>query len=449
MTDTTPHRVLLAPTLDLALTVDADVTVECEFGATVVCGRVATFAHHVPSAAHNPSPCANSRVDRSARHIKSATVLLSHIDLDSIGGALRALDALPTWPDFWNLAGAVDVRGPHRLTNALDAIGVTSRRDRASLTDALRAFWAWGRSRPRFPRDVVSDVTAEVLLARDVIEALCARLVDGVESPEVDRWVSEGRMAAAAEDALESSSRRRCVASRWNGRSDVDTVRVVCREADQFVAHLHRIGKDTDVVGTASLDTRTGAITIALADPVPGVSCAAVARSLWGADAGGHVGIAGSPRGQVMPEEDVERAAQALANAVVEARANPTEVPETPERWIPARQAHALNGWNCSTGVHDAVLALTRPADVRAVVLEVPAVRWGESGRVEAHIAILGVLHEDGENGNRVTVPLGSLPAVRLPVPSWVFNPDEPALPPVAKWMTVDEASIAWTAFTT
>ena len=59
-----------------------------------------------------------------------------------------------------------------------------------------------------------------------------------------------------------------------------------------------------------------GNITISLADPIPGVSCRDIVQGLWGPLAGGHAGIAGSPRGQVMSDEDVAAVVKALEAAL-------------------------------------------------------------------------------------------------------------------------------------
>ena len=57
-----------------------------------------------------------------------------------------------------------------------------------------------------------------------------------------------------------------------------------------------------------AFNQRTGAITVSLADPIEGVSCREIVQDLWGPDAGGHDGIAGSPRGVRMGFGDVSAA---------------------------------------------------------------------------------------------------------------------------------------------
>ena len=94
-------------------------------------------------------------------------------------------------------------------------------------------------------------------------------------------------------------------------------VRCAPTERD-FVNHLYEAFTDKGMVvgrGIVSYNP-AGSITVSLADPVPGVSCRVLVQRLWGALAGGHDGIAGSPRGQVMMQSDVESAVQALEDAL-------------------------------------------------------------------------------------------------------------------------------------
>jgi hypothetical protein len=69
-------------------------------------------------------------------------------------------------------------------------------------------------------------------------------------------------------------------------------------------------------VGIVAYNDSLGSITISLADPIKGVSCREVVQTLWGQQAGGHDGIAGSPRGQIMTELDFKNAINAFSQAV-------------------------------------------------------------------------------------------------------------------------------------
>ena len=111
-------KVLLAPNLPLAVELTPDITVEAEYGSTVVWGRHYTAAHHQPSGPFMgrhlaggtaPSPCNDTRIPL----LETGVILVSHLDLDTVGGVLRALHHArmlfqPTFQSFWDLAEAVD-----------------------------------------------------------------------------------------------------------------------------------------------------------------------------------------------------------------------------------------------------------------------------------------------------------------------------------------------------
>jgi hypothetical protein len=74
-------------------------------------------------------------------------------------------------------------------------------------------------------------------------------------------------------------------------------------------------------VAVVAHNKHVGTITVSLESPIPGVSCRDVVQKLWGELAGGHAGIAGSPRGQVMDEFDVDTAVLQLEAAIIRAQA--------------------------------------------------------------------------------------------------------------------------------
>lgn len=95
---------------------------------------------------------------------------------------------------------------------------------------------------------------------------------------------------------------------------------VIRREAGCFVNHLYTAPNGEVGSAVVALNTATGAVTVSLADPIPGVSCVEIVQALWGPLAGGHAGIAGSPRGRVMTRDDLEAAVHAARYTVVSAR---------------------------------------------------------------------------------------------------------------------------------
>jgi hypothetical protein len=299
-----PVRVLLAPSADLARKAMADenvlLTVEAEYGGFVAEGRLYTAAHHQPAGTKyagthvggtRPSPCNDANIPL----LEDGVILVSHVDLDTFGGCLRALgndanlfEGRGIW--FWPLAEWVDVRGAHKLGQS-GASEVNLAR--------LHAFWAWSKaSIPRLPRDQVSDVTA---LVRSAGEAIL-RILDG-----------DAELLAAGEAlrASEADLNRRSFL-----RREGQIIVRIAGFARDFCNHLYADPDGVPGVAVACYNRELGSVTISLADPVPGVSCRAVVQGLWGSEAGGHDGIAGSPREKDMGEGGLHEAVVALAGAL-------------------------------------------------------------------------------------------------------------------------------------
>ncbi|MBW2122274.1 MAG: hypothetical protein JRH07_10565 [Deltaproteobacteria bacterium] len=289
--------VTLAPTWELATQLQPHLTVEAEYGSRVLEGSRFTAAHHQPqgpfSSMEQPAPCNNPKIPRLEA---GENIVVSHLDLDTIGGVGRGVGhpamEIPGTEGFWELAEFVDLHGPHMLTPEAG-----SPEDQAR----LRAWWAWAKVNiPRLPRDAVTDVTALVLKALDFLQSVLLG-----KEPEA---MAAGRAMAEAEDHLNTESFLRLEGE------------VVVRKSDEFVNHLYRHnGGALLAKGVAALNSKTGAVTISLAAPIEGVSCRKIVQEIWGPEAGGHDGIAGSPRGQEMTDADLDRAAAALAAAIAKA----------------------------------------------------------------------------------------------------------------------------------
>ena len=285
--------ILLAPSAALASTINPDITVEAEYGSTVIEGSLYTAAHHQPAYSPyagrhtvsdgRPSPCN----DPSIPVILEGTILVSHVDLDTFGGCIRAMynQPHPMFTDFqslWDLAEFVDTNGAHKL-------GVSG----ASALDLrrLHAFWAWAKTNPRFPRDVVTDITK-------LVEEAFATL-SGIFGEDEKLLVAGDKFKAQGDDLNRASFIQR------EGH-------VIERLSDQFVNHLYAPVFGPAAKAVVAQNSKTRAITLSLADPVEGVSCRTIAQRLWGPEAGGHEGIAGSPREREMEEEDVRDAVRAM-----------------------------------------------------------------------------------------------------------------------------------------
>ena len=343
MNTTTFPTVLLAPSADLAretlLRERVLLTVEAEYGSYVAEGLAYTAAHHQPRGVKYagthvggvmPSPCNDWSVPdiTTLKDGEGGVILVSHLDLDTFGGCLRGLgadfaDLFPsqdkpslqasnevitkwvTWnlqlQHFWNLAEFIDVSGAHKLGLARER-GATLRS-----VDQLYAWWAWNKAHSaRTPRDVVTDVTDAVLAAGAALRLILAGDAEMLEA---------GTAFRKDEAALNTRS-----FARYSEAQGV-IVRRVSTHKD-FCNHLYTTpseGEGTVAKAIACLNTETGGITISLADPVPGVSCREIVQDLWGPEAGGHEGIAGSPRERRLTEDDLEAVVTVLSRKLATA----------------------------------------------------------------------------------------------------------------------------------
>lgn len=265
-----------------ALSNKKSVTVEAEYGDSVVEGTHGTLAHH-GSRKNNPAPC--SFPNGFMPEWKEVEVIgLSHVDLDALGGIMAVLGTKPEDDSFWKLATFVDINGPHKLGES-----------KASELDLSRlyAYWAWSEDNRLYPpRD------GSVASAAEWVEKASSVLFKILEGDP--QLIKAGADAQEAQKALSKSS-----------FIHVSTQGVIAREAEEFTNHLYET--PTGQVGKAvvSFNPKNNAVTLSLADPIPGVSMVAVAQKLWGDQAGGHASIAGGPRSG-LPREEMFRAVEAL-----------------------------------------------------------------------------------------------------------------------------------------
>lgn len=283
--------------LEAALQGLKSVTVEAEFGSVVVRGSLETRAHHVPQYAHLPSPCTYPNVPVP----ELEAIGLSHVDLDSVGGTLAALGQKPGPDSFWQLAGQVDIKGPHRLADAVFASNAT---DQDIL--ALQAFWAWSEANRYFaPRDgSVADASEFIGQARGILLDIFGELAG---KPEGGSLIQAGRDLKAREEQL-------------NKDTFLDEYRgVLIRRSEKFVNHLYATPKGKAGRAVVAYNPEKGSVTISLAEPVPGLSCRTLVQELWGPEAGGHDGIAGSPRDQQLSEAEAKNAAWVLIRRLSQA----------------------------------------------------------------------------------------------------------------------------------
>jgi len=272
-------------------------TVEAEYGDEVVEGSEYTAAHHQKNgpyvgdhvmAGGRPSPCVDPNIPKAD---DSWIVGISHIDLDTIGGIFRASSAVdlfaPARDGFWRLAAFLDVNGAHRVPLS----GAEEQE-----IDQVYAWWAHSKLMPRLPFGGLNDVTT--------IVADCLPVLRGIFSNDPD-LIAAGKSFREGEGLLNKES---IIEDRPSG--------VLVRHSPQFVNHLYLTPEGGLRRAVVAWNQKIGTITISLETPIEGVSCRDIVQKLWGPLAGGHPGIAGGPRGQVMDEDALKSAVAALEEAL-------------------------------------------------------------------------------------------------------------------------------------
>ena len=301
--------ILLAPSAAHARQITADLTVEAEYGATVWEGTAYTAAHHqkdgpyagrhilAHAATGRPSPCNDANIPI----LQSGLIGVSHLDLDTIGGVLRA-DPVRVQTHFgfdtqafWDLAEAVDTRGAHRLPELCSD---------AALLRQLHGFWAWSKTAPRFDFTRVHDVGS-------VIDAAALVLLE-LFTGDPQR-LGAGEAFAAGEAALNTRS---------YVHADGGVILRHTESASDFVNHLYRSPSGDLNQGVVAWNREKGSITISVSDPdVLGVDCRALVQGLWGPESGGHAGIGGGPRELRFGFGEADRAVAVLRAALAKGAA--------------------------------------------------------------------------------------------------------------------------------
>lgn len=271
-------------------------TVEAEYGDAVVSGSWATLAHH-GSRSHNLCPC----LEENRQPPPDLLIGVSHFDLDTLGGTMALLGIKPNAPDFWRVAARVDTEGPHKLP----LMGAT--RD---AVDCLHAFWAWSEdNRVSLPRASAQGPAALVDLT-DLFLKAASFITELLAGHRADA-VSAGRAWAARNEALE---RETLVSEYGNGA-------VLLRASDRFVNHLY----GPTAAAVVGYNTKAGSITVSFSDEDSrrGLSACDIMQEVYGPLAGGHAGIAGTPRGETYTLEDAAAFAQIVADKLRGRTQNP------------------------------------------------------------------------------------------------------------------------------
>ncbi len=290
--------VILAPTAQLAsdtlsLSNPPVLTVEAEYGGFVVEGTAYTAAHHQPigspyvgrhvSPFGRPAPCNDSKIPTLK---EDDVALISHIDIDTLGGLMRATDSFEENGVFWFYAEHIDTNGLHK-----------AKRDHPCWV-LYNGILAWiEENYPEIDKTRNNDVSDFCYRAFDFIRET---LADGTLATRM------GNAYLYLQDKLDESS---FVEERPSGL-------IIRRSKGERVNHLYRGAK-----AIISYNESRKNITISTADPIPNLSCRRLAQEWWGDRAGGHNQIAGSARGKIMSEEQFNEAITKFEDILIRSQA--------------------------------------------------------------------------------------------------------------------------------
>ena len=281
-------KVIYAPDYGSALEVGpVAATVEAEYGEKVVEGVIITMAHH-GERADNPAPCNWPDVPV----LSEGTILVSHLDLDTVGGIMALKGTKPERDEFWQAAEYIDVSGPHHIHELPE-----------NIQDELNAVYAYADTLDRLPRETmeVSEIVDEYMEK--------VGIVLDERHPEHDQMIADGKEWAA----VQQKETERCLVQ------ENEFVRVFDSDGPFTAASYYSPEHDQVTSATVTLN-RFGAITIAFENAEElGLNAAEIAQELWGPEAGGRAGIAGSPRGEELSRDELMKAAEIVEDRVKEA----------------------------------------------------------------------------------------------------------------------------------
>lgn len=256
-------------------------TVEAEYGDDVVAGSTPglTLAHHGPRAG-NLNPCL---ANFSGKLQAIEAIGISHIDLDALGGVAALMGKKPGTDSFWQLAAHIDSNGPHR---AADYPAWNEHKAQ------YYAYCAWARQKENQylpPKDgSAEDVTERIETAILVLDEIFLGIKQGDFE---DRFNSPWLAAGVEFENKLATDEARCL---------IESGRVRVFAGDVFCAAFYRNADGSIADATVSFGTKSGAITLAFENGGKKYNAAKILQGLFGPEAGGHAGIAGSPRGKRM-----------------------------------------------------------------------------------------------------------------------------------------------------
>lgn len=237
-------------------------TVEAEYGDYCIEGNHATLAHHVLNYRDYPAPCVRTDV----KPLKNGVILISHLDLDTLGG-IAILEGCYISHSFWSSEAIIDTQG---------ALGLSS--IPATDNELMQIYWAW--------ESELTDLTLNSSLDYwDVTEMVAKRLSFLNQLLRTDQPIKNySRYLNAFQQQMERYLNS-CV-------YEDDMLRVFINEQPMHF-QMHQRGEDWIPFCLHYHPLRQ---TLVLSDISNQIDCGAFMKEVFGDKAGGQHRIGGSPR---------------------------------------------------------------------------------------------------------------------------------------------------------
>lgn len=251
-----------------------EATVGAEYGDDVIEGKLITLAHRAEKYKNNNAACNTDYVPLLQ---DNSTIIVSQLNLDTVAGIGALIGRKEQDSNFWKDVEFLVLNGEHNLFQ----LDKTSR-------DKYIAYKAY-QQKNKMPRITeITDVTEQALEYLDIL----GKIMNGDK-----QLIEEGKeWDKRAKEEIEE-----CLVF------ENDNIRVFDSPEGVFCSASYYSEERQKVIPcTSTLNGRFKAITLAMADGGKELSAKEIVQKLWGSEAGGLAGIAGSPKLKEMTKEDLK-----------------------------------------------------------------------------------------------------------------------------------------------
>lgn len=265
-------NILLCKNYDVAKELNPEVTVEAEWGKYALEGSIYGLNHH-GDFSYNPAPC-----NWKLSPIEEGTIVCSHIDLDTIGGILAVMGEKPKDERFWKAAEYIDVNGPQHIYELPQKV-----QNQLNAIDAWENWKAKKREEEGYTpsQENVVNIKDVVLDWKEALDVVCNE-----KHPRHEEFLQYGQDQEAK---MREQVNCKLLLDDGNIRAFI-TDGVFC--AGSYYSETFGMSEKA----TITYNTKHHSISLAFFDGGEQWSAKEIMQDLFGPEAGGHDGIAGSPR---------------------------------------------------------------------------------------------------------------------------------------------------------